>query len=226
MSEPNTLCKNERNPLSDWATSFVSNFSWLLSMIGVEMINNHPAWFWMKNTLFWTLALNTHLSLECRKSSPSYWERYNECVCAMKGLVSCEMEKGIKLGYVESIFKNAKENENYSKNEIELGHSKLKWLIKISQIEVYLKGMKRKMNWVAVEEKNKRKRWLKQVRTHGTYTLVIIIFSSESCLSWKTKFFDSPATLHAKKTLVIFVNHVYIAAGMKIQSQVDNSNGC
>jgi len=36
------------------------------------------------------------------------------------------MEKGIKLGYVESIFKNAKENENYSKNEIELGHSKLK----------------------------------------------------------------------------------------------------
>ena len=32
------------------------------------------------------------------------------------------MYKGINLGYVESIHKNTKENENCSKNEIEFGH--------------------------------------------------------------------------------------------------------
>jgi len=40
----------------------------------------------------------------------------------MKTMVGCVMYKGINLGYVESIHKNTKENENCSKNEIEFGH--------------------------------------------------------------------------------------------------------
>ena len=45
-------------------------------------------------------------------------------MCAMNGLVICEIDEGIKLGYAESIPKNAKKNENGSKKEIEIGHLK------------------------------------------------------------------------------------------------------
>jgi len=43
--------------------------------------------------------------------------------------------------------------------------------------------------------------------------IVLFLFSSESCLSCKTNFFHSLVTLQAKKTLVIFENHVYMVVG-------------
>ena len=69
--------ENERKLLSDWATSFMSNFKWLLNMICLERIKEiffveyfistrakQPPYLIDELKIpFWTFALKTHLKL-------------------------------------------------------------------------------------------------------------------------------------------------------------------
>jgi len=63
------------------------------------------------------------------------------------------MDKWIKLGYAESIPKNAKENENCSQKKTELGHSKYENNKAKEVIRGVPKRNEKKRNWVVEEEK-------------------------------------------------------------------------
>jgi len=103
-------------------------------------------------------------------------------------------DKETKLGYVESIPKNAKKMKIVDKKEIELGHLKIENdKEKQSQLEVYSKEWKRKENWTAIEKKNKTKRGLWKIWTHGTYTLLIsFLVVSLACLEKQSSLIPQP----------------------------------